>query len=305
MPSSTSPSWIEGSGPVVILVHGGPGMDASSLRAVSSLLRDRFRVAGYHQRRIGGSSGERPSLKLLVQQLEELRQHLEAERCLFIGHSWGAGLAALYAQAYPARVAGLVLLHPMEISSQHLAVSLRRLERRRPWKDRRRAWELAHRLRRLSRDDVRRNALELELLRMDFRLTCADAPRGRVLDSLDLGSYDRQAAEAIWQDLQRCWPGSGGEGYDLAPVFENLRVPVQVVAGKHDVIDPQSNLRIAEITQGRYVRLEHSGHWSFLEQPEKFRQAVGRFLHECQQGASRIALPSAQPNKFSAGAGAN
>ena len=294
--------WIEGSGPTVVLLHGGPGMDARSVSPISRLLRDNFQVVRYNQRsshhRAAGES-ELP-IRALLQQIEELRHHLAAESLLLLGHSWGAGLAALYADSYPDNVSGLVLVHPMEISSPHVSVSLRELERRRPRQDRKRSWQIARQLRQLSPDDVRREALEQEQLRLDFRLTCADAPCGQLLESFDLGNYDWRGAEVIWRDLERNWPGTEHADYDLTPVFRSLRVPVQIVSGEQDVIDLLSTLKIVEITGGELVRLAESGHWSFLEQPEEFKDAVCRFLRECGAQAThakRSAVGEAKPAK--------
>jgi len=45
----------------------------------------------------------------LVADLERLRQHLNIDRWLLFGGSWGSTLALVYAQAYPQRCLGLVL----------------------------------------------------------------------------------------------------------------------------------------------------------------------------------------------------
>jgi proline iminopeptidase len=45
----------------------------------------------------------------LIRDLELLRKHLSVERWLMLGFSWGTTLALAYAQAYPERVAALVL----------------------------------------------------------------------------------------------------------------------------------------------------------------------------------------------------
>jgi pimeloyl-ACP methyl ester carboxylesterase len=54
----------------------------------------------------------------LVDRLETVRAELGEEQWFLVAHSWGAATAAMYAAAHPQRVRGLVLAHPMEISSQ-------------------------------------------------------------------------------------------------------------------------------------------------------------------------------------------
>jgi len=48
-----------------------------------------------------------------VRDLEALREHFNLETMVFIGQSWGSGLAIQYASRYPERVTRLLLLSPM------------------------------------------------------------------------------------------------------------------------------------------------------------------------------------------------
>ena len=119
---------------------------------------------------------------------------------------------------------------------------------------------------------------EQEQLRLEFRPTCADAPHGQVLESFYFGSYDGRKASAVWQDLEKRWPGQNSEGYDLSKVYSSLRMSVLVIAGKRDVIQPESTLTIAKIANAKLIFLNNSGHWSFLEEPAPFHDAVVNFL---------------------------
>ena len=53
----------------------------------------------------------------VLAQLEAVRGEVGEDSWFVMGHSWGAALAALYAQSHSERVRGLVLTHPLEISS--------------------------------------------------------------------------------------------------------------------------------------------------------------------------------------------
>jgi proline iminopeptidase len=46
----------------------------------------------------------------LVADIEKLREHLGIERWLVAGGSWGSTLALAYAEKYPERVTGVVLM---------------------------------------------------------------------------------------------------------------------------------------------------------------------------------------------------
>lgn len=300
MPSSFPTSvLIQGSGTPIVLLHGGPGLNAESLAPVGRLLSSDFRVVAYDQ--LGSQSGHL-NIARLIQQIEELRLRLDAETLVLLGHSWGAALASMYAAAYRARVAALVLVHPMEVSSAHLAVTQREWERRRPWRDRFRTWANQREILRTRSDGARREALEAEQLLLDFRLTCSDAPTGSALQGVSFAGYDWQAAEMIWRDLEICWPGSCDGSYDLCPVFRSIEAPVQVIVGARDVIDPESSRQIAELTGGEYLCLQSSGHWSFLEQPEEFKASVCGFVQRVHAG-SRRSFPLQESKALKASAG--
>jgi pimeloyl-ACP methyl ester carboxylesterase len=94
-------------GPVVVLLHGGPGA-AGYLAPVARELAGSFRVLEPFQR---GSGGEPLTVARHVQDLHELIQ----SRCAgtppaVVGHSWGAMLALAYAAAHLRSAACLVLV---------------------------------------------------------------------------------------------------------------------------------------------------------------------------------------------------
>lgn len=96
----------------VVFLHGGPG---SGCRPEHRCFFDpkRYRIILVDQRGCGRSEplGElrHNDTWKLVEDLETIRTHLQINRWLLFGGSWGATLALLYAQRYPERVFGLIL----------------------------------------------------------------------------------------------------------------------------------------------------------------------------------------------------
>lgn len=99
-----------------IYIHGGPG-SGSSPGARRYFDPETYRIVLFDQRGCGRS---RPLLndasqlrnnttQHLVHDLELLREHLSIERWTMLGISWGTTLALAYAEAFPERVASLVL----------------------------------------------------------------------------------------------------------------------------------------------------------------------------------------------------
>ena len=99
-------------GKPLFILHGGPGAGCSpEYRRWAN--PDRFRMILHDQRGAGRSRpfGElrENTTRHLVQDLENLRQHLEIERMILLGGSWGSTLALAYAETHPDRVSGLIL----------------------------------------------------------------------------------------------------------------------------------------------------------------------------------------------------
>ena len=107
----------------LVFLHGGPGGGSSPdhRRYYDPKF---YRIIVYDQRGAGqstplGSLADNTT-RHLIEDLEHLRVHLEVERWLLFGGSWGSTLALAYAQAHPDRVLGLVLrgiflCRPLEI----------------------------------------------------------------------------------------------------------------------------------------------------------------------------------------------
>ncbi|MEA3150308.1 MAG: proline iminopeptidase [Gammaproteobacteria bacterium] len=99
-------------GKPAIFLHGGPGA-GSDRRARQFFDPLHYRIVVFDQRGCGRS---RPSASLventtwhLVADIERLRRHLNIERWLVFGGSWGSTLALAYSEAHPERVSEIVL----------------------------------------------------------------------------------------------------------------------------------------------------------------------------------------------------
>ena len=108
--------WVETLGPPdgvpALFLHGGPGSGCNpSQRELFDPTR--HRAVFVDQRGAGRSlpHGERNANTTahLIDDLENVRSHLDIERWLLVGGSWGATLALAYANAHPGRVSGIVL----------------------------------------------------------------------------------------------------------------------------------------------------------------------------------------------------
>lgn len=105
-------AYDEGSGPGVLLLHGGMG-DGSSLARVASRLTPRFRVIRPHrlQYRLDLKRGRACTMAEEVRYVRELVEPI-GEPLVVVGHSSGAVLALETLVALPSAFAGAVIYEP-------------------------------------------------------------------------------------------------------------------------------------------------------------------------------------------------
>ena len=104
--------WIvKGQGPVVIVVHGGPGVSHDYLTPEWTALAKYATVVFYDQRGVGKSdTSECYSWRAHVLDLYRLIDQISPTgKVILAGSSWGVDLSLLFAHCYPEKVQGLIL----------------------------------------------------------------------------------------------------------------------------------------------------------------------------------------------------
>lgn len=102
---------VVGHGHPLLLMHGGPGLDHTTLSSLEPLA-DRFTLIFYDHRCNGRSSGAVGSMTWdnLTADAEALRQMLGFHEWAVLGHSFGGHVALEYALRYPEHLSHLLLL---------------------------------------------------------------------------------------------------------------------------------------------------------------------------------------------------
>ncbi len=120
-------------GPVVIVLHGGPGGDHRSLLPLAALADDCYRVQFYDQRGDGLSERVPAAALTLETHLAELHALAESlspeDPVVLVGHSWGAILASAYLGRHPARVEKAVLIEPGFLSADGFDAFMAEMQR--------------------------------------------------------------------------------------------------------------------------------------------------------------------------------
>ena len=100
---------MEGSGPVVVLIHS-LGLSAKMWREQIAALKDRYTIVAFDTRGHGQSSAKGDvSVAAVARDLKALLDHLGVPQCHLVAISAGGPIAMTFAAQYPAMVRSLVL----------------------------------------------------------------------------------------------------------------------------------------------------------------------------------------------------
>lgn len=260
-----------GTGPPVVLCHGGPGL-WDFLGDLAGSLADRATVHRWDQRGCGRSQRVGPySLARSVADLDTVRRHHGLDRMLLLGHSYGADLALRYALEHPGRVSGLVYVSGTGIDHRDTW--------RADYRRNLRAGLGAHlaRWEELEARPGRTGAEEREWCVLQCSADYAD--REGALERARAATTPWFGVNAECNATLNAEVGREAGTPELRAACERLEVPVLLVQGARD-IRPHRVLDSLEAALPRVARTVFSGagHLPWVEEPDAFRAAVGGFL---------------------------
>ena len=270
-----------GDGPPIVVLHGGPGLDSNYLVPNFAPLARSHRLIFYDQRGGGRSTlATQVTAADHVADLDALRTHLGLARLTILGHSWGAGLAALYAIAHPDRVERLILADAIPLRRSGLAGYGDELQSRLAPADRER-YQAAL----AARQNAKTSADQVAACRAFWGVFAKAYFSDRANAARDKGDLCAVSGEAIANGLKVNESVMGGLGdYDWRPQVARLDVPVLVIHGEQDPIRLENAREWADTIRGaRLVVLPQAGHMSYVEQPDQFFAAVERFLADTRR----------------------
>jgi len=259
-----------GSGPLVVVLHGGPGASHDYLLPQYDLLAQGRSLFYYDQRGGGQSPVPRDTpvgWREHVADLEGLRVELALERLTLCGYSWGGLLALLYFLEHPERVERLALVAPASISAEY----------RRQFEE-----EFARRMAapeiKRERDALRASGLRerdpAAYQRRAFELSVAGYFRDfRDAKNLTPFRVTARTQEAVWKSL--------GD-YDLRPRLKETASrsalpPALVVHGTFDPLPIAASRELAALLKARLKELP-VGHCPHVEATAEFVRTLDEFL---------------------------
>jgi proline iminopeptidase len=252
-----------GDGPAVLLMHGGLGFDHTCFRPAFDGLADRYRVV-YYDHRSNGRSGRPPldtfTMERAADDATALLDELSIDRAVVCGHSYGGFVAQELALRHPDRLAGLVLL---DTTPGQPGVTDDPLADQGPPPP-------AEFLAALSAFP----ATDEELAAM------APTIMPFYLHRLTWAEVEPLFADTIYRvDIMGRGMEVLGE-WSAVDRLDQVQVPCLILAGRHDIPTAwQQSARMARrIPQAELVIFEESGHFPWIEEPDRFFEVLRGWL---------------------------
>lgn len=253
--------------PVVIALHGGPGLDHSMFVPWLLPLTDIAQVICIDHRGNGRSSRppvETCTLEAMADDIEALREHLGLGRVIVLGVSFGGMLALTYALAHPGGVAGLIA--GVTTPSHHFLAS--------------------------ARAEVQRRGTPEQIAAADEMMAGRFRDEAHCRDTFKLLGplYEHRPPPVpvvpdrgiLNVEMINWFFATGVHRYDLRPRLKEIKAPTLVLTGCHDWICPvdQSAEIMAGIAGARQVIFEESAHRPMREENDKFIAVVRQFVSD-------------------------
>jgi proline iminopeptidase len=257
-----------GDGPALLMMHGGLGFDHTCFRPHFDHLADQCRVI-YYDHRGNGRSGRPPletfTMERAADDAAALLDHLGIDRAVACGHSYGGFIAQELALRHPDRLAGLVLV---DTTPGQLGTTDDPLADQGPPPPP----EFLEAMSTFPTSDDEFAAMAPTMMQFYLHtLSWTDvAPvLADTIFCVDIFARSMQVL-ADWSSVDR---------------LDQIEAPCLLLAGRHDIPTSwQQSQRIARrIPHAELVVLEDSGHFPWLEEPERFFEVLTAWLARVPQ----------------------
>jgi len=277
--------------PILLFLHGGPGMPAMYLaHAFQGELEKEFVAVQWDRRGAGKSYREDVSSTLTTEQLvadtveltNMLRARFHADRIYLVGHSWGSYLGMLVIARRPELYRAYVGIGQLARSSPIAGIQDEFI--------RRSAARLGDQNAIKELEEKGGSVRETLLFKFGGELHNAKSFRPLLLTGLAAPEYSLRDARNIPKGVSLysqhfIYNSIAGE---LMDVVTGVQVPVYFFTGRYDYTDPftltEEYFSRIHAPEKHMVWFEESAHFPFYEEPAAFAREMRGVLHATSPG---------------------
>jgi proline iminopeptidase len=262
---------VMGQGYPLVLMHGGPGLDHTTLMPLEPLT-DQFTLIFYDHRCNGHSEGAEVSSMTfdnLTADAEALRQNLGFDQWAVLGHSFGGHVALEYALRYPKSLSHLVLMNTggdqwwVNHNAPHL------LEKRGY------SAKAVSAARRFYNGQLTPDEFLPTIIKFSRAYNYKFSLPGMIREML-IGPRPKFRPEALIYGYSHLL-----KGWTVMDRLNQIKIPAMIVAGRHDFLFPPEHQAILadRLPNAELAFIECAGHNPQSEQPAEVIEIISRFLH--------------------------
>lgn len=258
-------------GKPLLIINGGPGMDSNSFETIAKQLSKNNKVILYDQRGTGKSilkkmDSTTVTMKLMVEDIESLRQHLKIKNWIVFGHSFGGMLASYYTSLHQNRVNKLILsssggIDLTLVKGENLInnnLSKTEADTLKYWTEKIEKGDTTN----IARIKRARSLAPAYVYNQKFIPLVAER----------LSQLNIQINRLVWNDLIKT-------KFDCKQKLTTFKNPVLVIQGEQDIVNKQmGELANETFSNSKLIFLEKSRHYPWLDVPEKYYKEIELFL---------------------------
>jgi len=271
----------------ILLLNGGPGATHEYFECFESFLpQEGFEFIYYDQLGCGYSDNPKDTsmwdLPRYVEEVEQVRKALRLNKDNFflLGHSWGGILAMQYALKYPDELKGMIISNMMCSADAYVKYANDVLAKQMDPK-------VLDTIRQIEKKGDFENPKYMELLYPNFyaKHICRipieqwPEPMTRSFGKMNQSLYVTMQGPSEF--------GLSGKllNWDVSKELPKLKMPVLVIGGTHDTMDPEHMKWMStQVAKGRFLLCSEGSHMSMYDDQKNYFPGLIRFLHDVEDG---------------------
>jgi proline iminopeptidase len=259
-----------GHGYPMVLMHGGPGLDYTTLWSLRACA-DRFTLIFYDHRCNGRSEGAEQSTMTwenLTEDADALRQTLGFEKWAVLGHSFGGMVAQEYVLRYPERVSHLILMDTCS-DAWWVQQNAAELLARRGYSE-----AAVQAVRRFYTGQLTPNEVTPSFMKFARAYFYHFSLFGMVHEMLFGPRAVRKSQATVFAHTQLL------PGWTVMDRLNEIKVRTLVIAGRQDFLFPPEHQAILadRLPNAQLALIEQAGHNPQIERPAEVQRLIRDFL---------------------------